>query len=199
LVPGWTFNEYRHIANAFTLCVTLTYHPKMQTEIEANKSDHYLLCNYRFSDEAIETVKADVISFMSNREKDEDYFRFINWQKTERELVVLTMYAYDDIQLPKKFDIVFQIENSDNFIQVDFTITQAIINGWTPLNQISRGHRHICVIEFYYDIPAIFQSVPLFDKTLQSGVQLGFCDKTNFENIKANLLQTQNEAGERTT
>jgi len=171
----------------------------MQTEREANKLERYLLCNYRFPEKTIETIKTDVSDFMSNRERDENYFRFINWQKKENELVVLTMYAFDDILLPKKFDTIFQIENPNNFIQVDFTVTQAIVNGWTPLNQISRGHKHICIIEFYNDIPAILHLVPLFDETLQGGVQLGFCDTTDFENIKINLLKTQNTKGERTT
>jgi hypothetical protein len=72
----------------------------MHPKIEGIKSDNYLLCNYRFSDKTVETIKAEIRSFMSNREKDDSYYEFINWQQKENELVALTMYAYSDIQLP---------------------------------------------------------------------------------------------------
>lgn len=137
----------------------------------------------------IEGVKADVKAFMVDRKKDDKYFEFINWQKNENEIVVLTMYAYDDISLPKKYDTVFQIDKPNNFANIDFTITQAVLNGWTGVNQISRGHRHICVIQF--DIPAngIFSLLTYFDpkRTLRDNIQLGFCDKHDFEEIKTKL------------
>lgn len=147
---------------------------------------------YRFSDKTIETIKADVKRFMSDREKDDNYFKFINWRKKDNEFAVLTMYAYEDIQLPKKFDILFQIDRPNNFIHQDFAITQAVFNGWTPLSQISKGHKHICIVEFYNDIPDIVNSIPFFGKkeTLKNGFQLGFCDRNDFESIKTNLLQT---------
>jgi AAA15 family ATPase/GTPase len=99
----------------------------METEKETNSSDRYLLCNYFFSDKVIDRVKTDVKAFMTNREKNEKYFEFINWEKNENEIVVLTMYAYDDILLPKNYDTVFQIDKPDNFVHLDFTITQAVL------------------------------------------------------------------------
>jgi len=132
-------------------------------------------------------IKADVKSFMSDREKDEDYYNFIKWQKKQNELVVLTMYSYEDIKLPKTFDIVFQVDRPTNFIQCKFMITQAIFNGLTLLNQINKGHKHICIIKFDKEIPDIFNLLPFFDskETLSNTVQLGFCDKDNFEYIKS--------------
>ena len=160
----------------------------MQTEKELNNSDHYLLCNNRFSDTAIKTIKADVKRFMADRDKDDDYFKFINWQKKDNELLVLTMYAYKYIDLPKKFDRIFQVDKPGNFIDLDFIITQAVINGLTPFSQISKGHKHICIVEFDKEVPHIFNSVPAFnDKSiLQTSIQLGFCDKADFKNIKTN-------------
>ena len=169
----------------------------MDPETEAAKSDKYLLCNYRFSNETIETIKADVRGFMSNRDKDDIYYKFVDWQRKPNEIVVLTMYAYDDIPLPKRFGTIFQIDNTSNYIHLDYIVTQAVFNGWMPVNEISRGHKHICIIEFPNEMPDIFLSVPLFDETLQKGIQLGFCDQTDFESIQTNL--SQRFKGERTT
>jgi hypothetical protein len=58
-----------------------------------------------------------------------------------------------------------------------------------PVSEMSKGHKHICVIEFPNEVPDIFVSVPLFDETLQDGIQVGFCEKADFESIKTSLLQ----------
>lgn len=157
----------------------------MQTNAEVNISNHYLLCNYIFSNKTIEILKTSVKRFMSDKEKDNNYFTFINWQKKANELAIFTLYAYDDICLPKKFDIIFQVDKPNNFIQLDFTITQAVFNAWTPLNKISRGHRHVCIVQFNQYIPDIFSFVTFFDKkkTLQKDIQLGFCNVNDFKNI----------------
>ena len=140
----------------------------------------------------IKRIKTDVIKFMADREKDDNYLKFINWKRRDNEIVVLTMYAYDDILLPKKYDIVFEIEKPDNFVNCNFTIMQAIFNGWTPLNQISNGHKHICILQFDKEICNIFSSLTSFDnrEKQQNNFQLGFCDSNDFEAIR-NKLQTR--------
>jgi hypothetical protein len=161
----------------------------MNTETEINSSDRYLLCNYYISDKVIDRVKDDVKAFMADKEKDDKYSEFINWQKNNNEIVVLTMYAYDDILLPKKYDTVFQIDKPTNFVHLDFTITQAVLNGWTAVNKISRGHKHICVIQFKKTVNYIFSLLTLFDpkQPANNNIQLGFCDQSNFEEIKKRL------------
>lgn len=166
----------------------------METAIKTNSSERYLLCNYVFSDKMINRVKAEVETFMAKREKDETYFEFINWKKTETEIVVLAMYAYDDILLPKKYNTVFQIGKPGNFVNPDFTITQAILNGWASVNQMSKGHKHICVIQMENAADSIFNLLTYFDpkKTGHGNIQLGFCDKNDFEEIK-NRLERNND------
>ena len=161
----------------------------MQTETEVKASERYLLCNYAFSDQMIERIKTDVRSFMADKKKDDNYLKFINWQKQENDIVVLTLYAYDDILLPKKYDTVFQIDKPSNFANRSFTITQAVLNGWTPVNQIAKGHKHICIIQLDKEVSSIFNSVALFDskEALQDKFRLGFCDMNNFEAIKNKL------------
>ena len=163
--------------------------------MEINSSDRYLLCNYSFSDKVIDRVKKDVKAFMADREKDDKYFEFINWQKSDNEIVILTMYAYNDILLPKKYDTVFQIDKPANFVHTDFTITQAVLNGWKSVNQFSRGHKHICVIQFNKAVDNIFSLLTHFDpkQPANDNIQLGFCDENDFEEIKTRLEQKNSE------
>jgi hypothetical protein len=167
----------------------------METDIEINSSERYLLCNYSFSDTMIDRLKEDVKAFMADREKDDKYFEFINWQKSNNEIVVLTMYAYDDILLPKKYDTVFQIDKPTNFTHTDFIITQAVLNGWTGVNQISKGHKHICVIQFNRTVDNIFSLLTHFspEQTAYNIIQLGFCDENDFEEIKTRLKQNNDD------
>ncbi|TKK64106.1 hypothetical protein FC093_23320 [Ilyomonas limi] len=129
---------------------------------------------------------------MADRKKDNLYFEFINWQKQTNEIVVLTMYAYADILLPKYFDTIFQIDNPENFIETKFVIKQAVINGWTSVGEISHGHKHILVVEFPNSIPDILNLLSEFSykKTIKNEIHLGFCNKIDFDAIKTNLHQT---------
>ena len=161
----------------------------MLTESQASPTDRYLLCNYFFPDAMIKKLKADVKSFMADRKKDDLYYEFIDWKKKTNELMVLTMYAYADISLPKQFDIAFQIDTPDNFDDTIFVINKAIINGWTSVNQIDHGHKHILIIEFPDTVPSIFKLLPAFSDSATNGnmIQLGLCSKTDFKAIKENL------------
>jgi hypothetical protein len=167
----------------------------MEPDIQINSSDRYLICNYSFSDKMIDIVKEDVKAFMADREKDDKYFEFINWQKIDNEIVVLTMYAYDDILLPKKYGTVFQIDKPTNFVHTDFIITQAVLNGWTGVNKISRGHKHICVIQFNKAVDNIFSLLTHFspEQTTYNNIQLGLCGKNDFEEIKPRLEQNNGD------
>ena len=85
----------------------------------------------------------------------------------------VTMYAYADIFLPKQFDIAFQIDKPDNYSDTTFVINQAITNGWTSVNQIDHGHKHIVMIEFPNSVPGIFNLLPAFSDngTTRNGAQ----------------------------
>lgn len=157
--------------------------------MEENYLD-YLICNGRLSDKAIKTMVSDVKKFMSDRDKDDAYFTLLDWQKKENELVVLTMYANNEIILPQKFDTIFQLDKPDICIDVDFVITQAIINGWVPQNHVSKGHKHFCIISCKDKPAAIFNVVPLFDNSdyVQNDKQFVFCERKNYKKIKSTLL-----------
>ena len=128
---------------------------------------------------------------MSDRVKDDEYFEFINWQRSKNEIAALTMYSFADILLPMHFDTIFQVDNTGNYIHTEFAITQAIINGWTPVDQIEKGHKHIVIIQFAESIPDIFNLLSNFNdsKNIDSQIQLGFCDKVDFDALKVSIKQ----------
>jgi hypothetical protein len=129
---------------------------------------------------------------MADRKKDDLYYAFIEWKKKATEIIALTMHAYADILLPKRFDIAFQIDNPDNYITGSFVINQAIINGWTSVHQIDHGHKHIVVIEFAETIPKIFNLLPSFDGTFDGNKpELGLCNQVDFEFIKESFIKNK--------
>jgi hypothetical protein len=165
----------------------------MLAESNSDPAHRYLLCNYYFSKSNIEKIKADVRRFMIDRNKDNLYYAFIEWKKKPNEIIVLTMYAYADMLLPKQYDILFQIDNPDNYIIGSFVINQAIFNGLSPVSQIDHGHKHIVVIEFPEKIPEIFNLLPAFEEKFESNTpELGFCSQVNFESIKKLLTHKNN-------
>jgi hypothetical protein len=154
----------------------------MQRENEIPVSERYLLCNCIFSGGMVKQIKSDVKKFMSDREKDDCYRQFINWKQKKNEIVVLTMYAYADLLLPKKFDTVFHIRKPDESVNAEFSITQAVLDGRFPVNEINHGHKHVVIIEFEGAVPGIFDR----DK-----VELGFCNSSDFNSIKEKLTAGQ--------
>jgi len=137
----------------------------------------------------LDRVKNDVKSFMASRQKDDLYYQFIDWQKKSNEIAVLTTYAFADIPLPKQFDTIFQIDNPDNYTDINYTVTQAVINGWTSIPEMGHGHEHILVLEFKVSVPDIFDLLSDLDETKPYMInkELGFCSKADFEFIKKKL------------
>ena len=162
----------------------------MLPEKDTNPSERYLLCNAMFPDKLLVTIKSDVQKFMRSREKDVRYHHFMNWTRQENEIAVLTLYAYADIPLPRQYDLIFQIGQPDNYVIIDYTITQAVINGWTTVDQLDHGHKHIAIVQFPEGIPSIIDLLPPFStkQAAQKGNQLGFCTTTDFAFIRNKTL-----------
>jgi hypothetical protein len=162
----------------------------MLTEVKVDSPNRWFRCQNFLPEDVMRRVKEDVKVFMADRNKDDLYNELIDWRQRPNEIVVLTMYAYADIELPKRFDTVFEIENPDNFEEVSVQIRYAIFNGYAPVDLISHGHKHILVLEFIDSVPAIFNLLqPFNDKTRMSASegQLGLCSKSDFQAIKNTL------------
>jgi len=157
----------------------------MQTETQAESYERYLFAYGYFSDELIAAYKEKCMARHEGKPKSEVYQNFINWVRQENEIAVFTLYAYADLQVPKTFDIIFQIDNPENYVKEEYLLTQSIFEAWFPSESIDHGHKHLCILKFNGKIPAIMKllDVELGQSTLNRN-GLGFCSSIDFEKIK---------------
>jgi hypothetical protein len=111
--------------------------------------------------------------------------------ETENEIAVYSSYAYADIPIPKKFDIIFEYENPDNYIETEFEITHVLLSlaGFHFLEGIGHGHRHICILKFKNKIPTILNKINdisehLKNRDFKNAKELCICQSVDFEPIR---------------
>lgn len=159
----------------------------MRSEEQCKPSERYLYTDSNWSDAAIEIWQKECIKRFTEREKDNYYYKYINWKRRENEIAVFTMYSYADFSIPKYFDCIFHIDNPEFFLNVGFKLTQSIWEGWAPIGNIEHGHKHLVVLEFADKVPAIFKNLYLV-KNKFSGVPyphfaLGLCQLSDLPEI----------------
>ena len=164
----------------------------MKTEANIPPEGRYLKGVSVFTDRELSLLRTGVIDFMKNRTKDLAYQRYIHWKQATNEIAVLTTYAYADIPLPKKYDAIFLYNHPENVINVNYTVTQAVINGWTAVEQLDHGHKHVVIIQFHDGIPSICESLPAFrvGQGWDLTTPLGFCNFQDYTAIREHLTQS---------
>lgn len=123
------------------------------------------------------------------------FFNFINWEKSPNDIVLVTLYAYADLPIPKSFNCIFDYNNPEIFVREDFTISHAVLfmaGIFLPFEMIGSGHKHICVLTFKDHIPYILKTLGITDSNLQGDFSrmLGLCD---YENLGA-IVENRNAA-----
>ena len=163
----------------------------MKTEEQCNPSERFLLAEEYFSDKAISIWQSECIKRCRDKQKEEAYDRFVNWRRRENEVAVFTLYAYADFEIPKKFDILFNLSNPNEFLRVDYQLTQAVFEAWFPMDNINCGHKHLCIFSFEETLPDILSTMHkidgLFSTAQNDQKKLGFCHSKDFEEIKARI------------
>jgi hypothetical protein len=144
------------------------------------------------------------LSDLSERINIEEAKAFRTRIESENEIAVYTLYAYGDIPIPKKFEIIFEYENPDNFIETDFSVTHVLlsIGGFHLIEEIGHGHKHVCILKFENEIPKIFNEIKdiskhFKDQYFKNAKMLCMCQKVDFEAIKYYLKNkfTENTEG----
>ena len=74
--------------------------------------DRFLLSDTLFTDSAIDIWQLESRKRVKalGLEKNESYYRYVDWQPKTNEIALFTLYAFADFDIPKKFDCFF-----DNF------------------------------------------------------------------------------------
>lgn len=152
-----------------------------QPEQNTPPDQRYLTCGIQCSVEFIINKVYKNIRQVNDNQYTEAYNRFMSWKKSPNEIAVFTWYAYADVIIPRKYNTVFLIENPDNYVVSEFTITQCVFEGRLPVHEMAHGCKHLCILEFENGIPDIFKYLP--DSVGQKWEILGLCDFENLEGI----------------
>jgi hypothetical protein len=164
----------------------------MQTEANIPAEYRYLRGDSVIMDSELSLLRSGVVDFMKNRAKDNAYQRYMHWKKLTNEFAVLTTYSYADVPLPKTYDTIFLCRKPSIKVHINYTVTQAIINGWTPVEQLHCGHKHVVIIQFHDLIPPICDGLPAFRVGQSWNVtsDLGFCNFQDYSAICERLTRT---------
>jgi hypothetical protein len=153
-----------------------------------NPSGRFLQAIMIFSDKTIKVWKDETIQRCKDKEKDIAYERFLNWTRQENEAAVFTTYAYADFSIPKHFDCIFNYDNPEIYLQINFVLTQSIWEGWYPIDYVDHGHKHLCVLTFENKIPDILNKLHCETEkysnwTWDAKKVLGLCQMTDMQSI----------------
>lgn len=163
----------------------------MQTEEQCRPSERYLFAEEYFSDRSISIWQKECIKRCKDKPKGAAYEKYINWVRQDNEIAVFTLYAYADFFIPKRFDTIFLTESPDNFIEIEYLLTQSIHEAWLPLDFVDHGHKHLCVFQFEKGIPEILRllhkSQGKFSTSSKKQTTIGFCNSNDFDEIRARL------------
>lgn len=91
--------------------------------------------------------------------------------------------SYANIELPKKYDIIFDLENVDNYSETQTIIHNARNSGrwhW----DLYLGHHSECIIEILGKTPKHFEDVEFLERGKTHYYRVGICNKENWEIIK---------------
>lgn len=164
----------------------------MQTEAECPANTRYLYADELYTDSALQLLQADCIRRYQKWEKNAAYETFVQWKRQASEAVVFTWHAYADLVLPKQLDCIFHVDNPQEHLLVSYTLTQSIISlgGGLPISSVEHGHKHICVLTFEQEVPAMFQLLHRLEGTastvsLRDAFKLGFCQAADLPAITA--------------
>jgi hypothetical protein len=164
----------------------------MRTEAECPPEARYLYTDELYSDQALHLMQADCVRRYRPWSQDAAYHNFVNWTRQANEAVVFTWHAYADLVLPKQFDCLFHVDSPEKHLLVRYALTQSVINlaGGLPIGRLEHGHKHICVLTFEQEVPAVFQLLhQLAGRTTPeppgNSFKLGFCQASDLPAIAA--------------
>lgn len=83
---------------------------------------------------------------------------------------------------------------------MDYQLTQSIYEAWFPMNDLSYGHKHLCIFTFDKKLPEILNTLHKengkYSTTSKIKKSLGICNAQDFEAIKKTIEKPANESAE---
>lgn len=170
-------------------------------EYRTNPKENYIVIDGYFSLDGIKSVKDVVEKRFENRLKTNFYNDFMNWSKTENEILLGTFRASAAWPISTDLGCIFDFRNPDEFVYQEFKLIHSLVNGWIPAENTSIGNNHILAVRFESQIPEIlhklYEENEYHPKAPIGCLQLGVCCKNDFpiilENIKKSRLKSKND------
>ena len=194
----------KYFSSVYLAVVRISIAVRMRTEEQTKPQERYLFAEEYLSDKLLAIIRADCIRRGTDQTKGPAYEKYISWVRQDNEIAVYTLHAYADFSIPKKFDIIFNTENPDNCINIEFELTQSIFEAGYPFDSVYYMHKHICIFRFDQNIPDIFNLLykreRVSDIAPKGQTMLGFCNSSDFDSIKKRvegILQLKKDHGEK--
>jgi hypothetical protein len=166
----------------------------MLTEEQCKPSQRFLFAEEYFSDKAIAIWQNECVKRCKDKDKGAAYENYVNWSRKQNEIAVFTLYAYADFSIPKKFDIIFHLDNPKELLRIDYELIQSIHEAWFPLDTVHHGHKHLCIFSFDKSLPDILNTLhkaeDKFSTSPKGQKKLGFCNSNDFNTIAKRIEKT---------
>ncbi|MNJ91871.1 hypothetical protein D3C87_95260 [compost metagenome] len=145
---------------------------------------NYLCIDACFSETGIRALKEIVAKRFANRVKDSFYSDFMNWEKNEKQLLVATFRAPEELPLFETLDCIFNKNDFQEVVFNEYKIVHSLCNGWVPAGTISRGNNHLLVLEFNEHIPETLDQLYVEDQLSSTAPltspRFGLCRSDDF-------------------
>jgi hypothetical protein len=168
-------------------------------ELDINPKQRFLTILNRIDDKELQSITLKELSLrFQDNNKAQEYFRIHQQEffeftsnRTNKKLFSFGIsHSYANIELPKVYDIVFDIRDTSRFWKTK-TIVRYAFNSRTFFHtDLWRGHHSHCYIEIVGDIPPIFDELT-FDENRQ--LQIGLTTQYDWEFVEPFLKEIYKE------
>jgi hypothetical protein len=120
------------------------------------ETPHFRFTSY-LSPQTLDLLKGQVLRVMRDQLDEPLVEPFLAYKPSSYELFLYSDYALSEFSLPLDFDtLVWKDEVLDVQVHVPF----AIINGWAPVQMVTKGHKYVCLLQFVGYIPEVLGNLP---------------------------------------
>jgi hypothetical protein len=150
----------------------------MSTEsFNLNFIPHFQFTSY-LSHKTLGLLKEQVRRFMRDQMDLPLLEPFLDWKLKPNEIFLYATYSLLEFDLPKDFDVFFW-QGNKNLVDAPVHIPFAIIDGIAPGETVSRGHKHVCLLQFQGPVPDIIKELPEVNGPFSSSSDLILSKRTD--------------------
>ena len=97
---------------------------------------------------------------------------------------LLVYGAYGNLPLPKTFEIIYNVDDKEQFWEQKSVVLAAINYRNCVHWDLWRGHHSHCFIEIYGEAPPIIEQLPPHDQVVKGSPRLSLCSKHDWQFIR---------------